>query len=114
MNTLKRLNTLKRDANEENVYFSKLSEQCLLDFINKHSVKNRPFIALLDNGNFRATWRKNKNSQVSLQFREDGQVNFVLLSENSGHHLAIRTDFTTAFQKIKEYELQFLLTPDNK
>lgn len=78
-----RISDLKRIAVGEGIEVSTDSERDLWLFLYSISFTRRPYIALLDNGNFRTTWNNTAHEQVGLQFRGDCQVQYVLFSLRS-------------------------------
>ena len=75
-----RISTLKRIGAEESIPTSEESGNLLIEFLNKRTIDNKPFIFLLDNGNFRALWKNEKGEQIGLQFLSDGNIQFVLFA----------------------------------
>lgn len=75
-----RVDGLKDLAIEEGTEISIASERDLWAFLDSVAASRRPYIALLDNGNFRAVWRNSEQEQVGLQFLGDGEVQYVLFA----------------------------------
>lgn len=75
-----RISTLKRIGAEESIPTSEESGNLLIEFLNKRTIDNKPFIFLLENGNFRALWKNEKGEQIGLQFLSDGNIQFVLFA----------------------------------
>ena len=75
-----RIDGLKDLATEEGVEISAASESDLCAFLDSVLPSRRPYIALLDNGNFRAVWRNSEQEQVGLQFLGDSEVQYVLFA----------------------------------
>ena len=78
-----RIEKLKGLATEECIKFSKESERDLRLFLASVEFTRRPYIALLDNGNFRAIWRNANREQIGLQFRGHDLVQYVLFALRS-------------------------------
>jgi hypothetical protein len=76
-----RIDALKAEAAAVGLAASPESECDLLDFVTKYRIENRPYVSLLDNGNFRALWTNPEGEQIGLQFRGDDQVQFVLFAK---------------------------------
>lgn len=75
-----RIDRLKILATEEGVETSAASESDLRAFLDSVAPSRRPYIALLDNGNFRAVWKNAEQEQVGLQFLGDSEVQYVLFA----------------------------------
>ena len=75
-----RIATLQRLGHEEDIVSSEESGVFLFEFFVKRKVKNKPFIFLLENGNYRALWKGDKGQQIGLQFLPDGKIQFVIFS----------------------------------
>ena len=73
-----RIEDLKRIADDEGIEVSDDSEQDLRSFLNSVRFMRRPYIALLDNGNFRAIWKNAGHEQIGLQFRGARRIQYVL------------------------------------
>ena len=78
-----RIEKLKGLAAEECIKFSEESERDLRLFLASVEFTRRPYIALLDNGNFRAIWRNANREQIGLQFRGHDLVQYVLFALRS-------------------------------
>ena len=75
-----RIDRLKDLATEDGVEISAASERDLRAFLDSAAPSRRPYIALLDNGNFRAVWKNAELEQVGLQFLGDSEVQYVLFA----------------------------------
>lgn len=80
---LKRISDLKEIGKEEGVEISWRSKSDLLSFVNETNPSVRPLIALLDNGNLRALWSTEGGEQIGLQFRGQGEVQYVFFKKNA-------------------------------
>jgi len=78
-----RISTLKRLGQEEGITSSEESGKLLFEFFVKRKIKNKPFIFLLENGNYRALWKGEKGQQIGLQFLPDGKIQFVIFVPRS-------------------------------
>jgi hypothetical protein len=76
-----RLGDLKIEAMREQLRVSDKSEQDLLRFLRNHPDIRRPYLYLLDNGNFRVVWKNTGGEQIGLQFRGDGEIQFVIFAK---------------------------------
>jgi hypothetical protein len=106
------LTDLKVEAADEGIRISQTSERALRRFLRYHRPKQRPAMALLDNGNLRIQWRRPNGEQVSLQFRADDEVQFVffvrrrnILASSAG-----RDSFDGIGARLKADELLDLVT----
>ena len=75
-----RIEDLKRIADDEGIEVSNDSERDLWLFLNSVRFTRRPYIVLLDNGNFRAIWKNADHEQIGLQFRGAHQIQYVLFA----------------------------------
>ena len=75
-----RIGRLKDLASEEGIEPSAASERDLRAFLDSVAPSRRPYIALLDNGNFRAVWKNTELEQVGLQFLGNSEVQYVLFA----------------------------------
>jgi hypothetical protein len=73
-----RLGDLKAIAPDEGIVPSAASEQDLRRFIKSRVMKRRPYLFLLENGNFRALWKNESFEQVALQFLGGREVQYVI------------------------------------
>ena len=78
-----RVDALKREAGAAGLPVSEGSERDFLRFLGDHPVERRPYLALLDNGNFRAVWKGPDGEQIGLQFRGGAEVQFVLFAKRN-------------------------------
>ena len=76
--TRARIFALEEIAREEGILVSPSSEQDLLAFLRSRPFGRRPYLALLDNGNFRALWDNETREQIAIQFFGARKANFVL------------------------------------
>lgn len=75
-----RINDLKEYAEEEKESFSLESATLLRDFISQPFViDKRPAVGLVDNGNLRALWIRDRGSQIGIQFLPEGIAQYVIL-----------------------------------
>lgn len=79
-----RLQDLRTQSEDEGEPYSQDSERALKAFLGRIAANNRPYIALLDNGNLRATWKDLQGQQIGIQFLGDEHVQFVLFSKREG------------------------------
>ncbi len=75
-----RIEDLKALAGDEGIEASDDSERDLRSFLHSLDFTRRPYLVLLDNGNFRAVWKNDDREQIGLQFQGRGQVQFVLFA----------------------------------
>lgn len=87
-----RLITLKCDGTSEGISCSKDSESFLRKFFKNHSIKNRPSIFLLENGNFRILWKNGLGEQIGLQFLNSGDIQYVMFARRVN-----RTDLARSY-----------------
>ena len=78
-----RIECLMAIAEDEGIKVSADSEKDLWLFLYSVKFTRRPYIALLDNGNFRAIWKNADNEQIGLQFRGCRQIQYVLFALRS-------------------------------
>jgi hypothetical protein len=113
-----RLRELKIDAQLEGYAVSTASEDDLLRYLKNHHFKHPPFISLLDNGNLRILWKNAAKEQIGIQFRGNGEVQFVLFAKRpesdtiarlSGRDLLSRLD-----QQIEALNLGRLMTDERR
>ena len=107
-----RLTDLKAEAADERIQISETSERALRRFLRHFRPKQRPAIALLENGNLRIQWRRPNGEQVSLQFRGNDEIQFVffvrrrdILASSAG-----RDNFNSIGARLKADELLDLVT----
>lgn len=79
-----RLQDLRALSEDEGEPYSQDSESALKAFLGKIAAKNRPYIALLDNGNLRALWKDLQGQQIGIQFLGDEHIQFVLFAKREG------------------------------
>lgn len=73
-----RIAELELLAEEDGIEVSEESKENLMKFLEGNSsFAKRPYISLLDNGNFRALWVKN-DEQVGLQFTNGVAIHYVM------------------------------------
>lgn len=110
---LQRIERLKADARIEDLEVSEASEEDLVAFLKAQTFTRRPSIGLLDNGNLRAVWRNSKHEQIGLQFRGDGECQYVFLSSRKdGQPMAAtygRDTVAVASKLIAALELERLI-----
>ena len=104
-----RICDLKELAFEENIEISADSEKDLRSFLDSVEFTRRPYIALLDNGNFRAVWKNADREQIGLQFRGGGLVHYVFFAlRSSGRFMAQATGRDTLQNARRQIEVQGL------
>ena len=81
-----RILDLIKIAAEERIPYSTASLRALREFLEAITFEKRPSIYLLENGNFRAIFRNDKNEQLSLQFRADNTIHCVTMMRLDGPH----------------------------
>ena len=81
--TFDRIAYLKELAANEGIEISTYSEKDLRSFLVSVEFTRRPYIALLDNGNFRVIWKNADREQIGMQFRGRGLVHYVLFALRS-------------------------------
>ena len=86
-----RVDALKREAGAVGLPVSEGSERDFLRFLGDHPVERRPYLALLDNGNFRAVWKGPDGEQIGLQFRGGAEVQFVLFAKRTDPEIMVRS-----------------------
>ena len=86
-----RVAELKADAVDDGIAISPESEQDLWSFLDSAGAIRRPYIGLLDNGNFRAVWRNAEGEQIGLQFRGGNEVQYVLFARRPPSHFIARS-----------------------
>jgi len=107
-----RLTDLKAEAADEGIQISETSERALRRFLRHYRPKQRPAIALLENGNLRIQWRRLNGEQVSLQFRGDDEIQFVFFVRRRDilASYAGRDSFDGVGARLKADELLDLVT----
>ncbi len=75
-----RIAELKSMADDEGVKISTESENDLGSFLDSVGYTQRPYLALLDNGNLRAVWKNVDGGQIGLQFRGCNEVHYVFFA----------------------------------
>lgn len=96
---------------EENITINPSSKNHLQKFFqNLERPLELPALFLLDNGDTRALWRKEKN-QIGLQFLEDGLIQYVLIREEGEklHSSYGRVSSESILPLIKSMHLESLL-----
>lgn len=63
-----RLSDLRLFAEEDEIVYSSVGEQRLLEFLESYEVSKRPQITLRDDGALRAFWKDNSGKEVSAKF----------------------------------------------
>lgn len=76
-----RISVLERLGEEDGVSPSEESKNFLKEFFSKRLITKKPFIFLLENGNFRAVWKDEEKQQIGLQFLPDGNIQFVIFAK---------------------------------
>jgi hypothetical protein len=82
-----RIQTLRIEAEIDQVPFSNASHADFRDFIRQVPSRVRPAIFLRDNGNLRALWKNDDQEQIGLQFLGGGDVQYVILKRRPGGRL---------------------------
>jgi hypothetical protein len=113
----KRLEDLKELAAEEGCKISVDSERALRAFLAAVPFSKRPYINLLDNGNFRAFWEDTSTGeQIGLQFLGNTDVQFVIFARRQGEsncyiaRTSGRDLVTNIDQQIETYGLRRLMS----
>jgi hypothetical protein len=84
-----RLAELQDEAKEENLSISEKSKADLIKFTQDNTNIKRPHIFLVENGNFRAVWKNDKDEQVGIQFLGDDVGQFVIfVARNDANFVA--------------------------
>lgn len=108
-----RIDRLKNFATEEGIEISAASERDLCAFLDSVALSRCPYIALLDNGNFRAVWRNADLEQAGLQFLGDGEMQYVLFALRPPSRIMARAagrDVLTHIERgIESYDLSRLM-----
>jgi transcriptional regulator with XRE-family HTH domain len=76
-----RLAELAACAAEERIETSASSNADLWRFLATHPGARPPALYLLENGNYRAMWWNDRGEQLGLQFRGNGEVQYVLFAK---------------------------------
>jgi len=80
---LRRASELIRIGRDEGYEISQPSLADLFRFVRSNNIASRPYIVLVESGNFRAVWKDADGRQVGLQFLGSGEVQFVFLGRPS-------------------------------
>jgi len=99
---LERIVELKRLGAEEELPWSKSSEDDFWDFVSLWPGLSEPGLILLDNGNLRAVWRNNSGEQVALEFKGDRKVLYVIFSRRRDENEVARRVGEASFEQIVE------------
>lgn len=109
-----RIKYLRNEAEHDGICLNPTSERFFWHFVNSVSRARRAYLFLLDNGNLRAVWKGESNTQVGLQFRGDGKVQYVIFARR-----APEEDLTTEYGhecidvaingQIKDFDLRQLV-----
>jgi hypothetical protein len=86
-----RLSELKAIAIEEGVAPSETSERDLRRFMESHAITRGPYLFLLENGNFRALWKNDRDEQVGLQFLGSSEVQYVIFARRANLETIVRS-----------------------
>lgn len=86
----KRVAELVAAAADEKLDWSNRSLEDLRSFFAENRISISPSLALTDNGLFMAEWRNARKELISLQFRGNREVTFVLFAWRSGNALLAR------------------------
>ena len=89
--TYYRIARLKELAANEKIEVSAGSGKDLRSFLSLMEITRRPYVALLDNGNFRAVWKNADGEQIGLQFRGRGIGHYVLFALRSSDRFMAQT-----------------------
>lgn len=73
-----RMKELAVAADEEGIRVSQGSRSDLFRFLSTHPGAGTPALFLLDNGNYRAMWWNGRDEQIGLQFRGNGEIQYVI------------------------------------
>ena len=92
---LARINDLKKYGVEDSYEASALSEFDFWKFIHSNPDYRRANLVLLENGNFRATWKDTKNSQLGVEFLGNCVVRCVIFKNWQD-----KRELSTAYRKI--------------
>jgi hypothetical protein len=112
-----RLRDLRGEASDEGLTINVASERALREFMSFVRPLRRPAIALLDNGNLRAQWRDAHGAQVSIQFRQANDLQFVFLSFRQGGSMASsagRDSFKGILVRLRAEDLWGLVVDDGR
>jgi hypothetical protein len=86
-----RLDELKAIAIHEHIAPSEESESDFRCFIRSRILKRRPYIFLLESGNFRALWKNDQDEQIGLQFLGGRKVQYVIFARRSDPEMIVRS-----------------------
>ncbi len=71
------MSELTVDAQQEGIAVGPASLTAFREFVRRYQPTSVPALAILDNGNIRAMWKRANGEQVGLQFRAEGDIQFV-------------------------------------
>ena len=95
-----RIDTLIGYASEEGIEVSDDSLDDFYFFVGDVVPTNNAMLVITDDGNFRATWKKN-GKRLALQFMGDHTVNFVVLDKRHHGGKPLESAGKCSFQEIK-------------
>ena len=79
-----RIEELREDAQLEDILWNKHSETDFWAFVVTNSHWRKGLLGLVNNGNLRATWKKDDGAHLALQFLGDSSAEFVIFKRRPG------------------------------
>lgn len=102
-----RIDKLRSGAALDGFEVNGASEKDFWSFIRSSSFSRRAGLALMDNGNLRAVWKKEDSSHLGLHFLGERQVQYVIFKRRSGSRKISRTAGIDTFEGVKKQILAF-------
>ena len=85
-------------------------------FVSQYPSMVRGRVVLMENGNFRATWKGDRDSHLGLQFLPDGSIQYVIFTRRLDSDTISRVygrDTADGIRRqIEAFDLQYRLTQD--
>ncbi len=106
-----RIDKLRSGAALDGFEVNGASEKDFWSFIGSSGFSRRAGLALMDNGNLRAVWKREDASHLGLHFLGERQVQYVIFKRRSGSRKISRTAGIDTFEGVKKQILAFDLLP---
>lgn len=102
-----RIDKLRSGAALDGFEVNGASEKDFWSFIGSSRFSRRAGLALMDNGNLRAVWKREDASHLGLHFLGERQVQYVIFKRRSGSRKISRTAGIDTFEGVKKQILAF-------
>ena len=111
-----RIRALIAESEAEGSFFHSASLAAFRRFVSQYPSMARGRLALMDNGNFRAVWKGDRDTHLGLQFLPDGRIQYVIFTRRPDSDAISRVrgrDTQDGIRRRMEaFNLQYRLTGD--